>query len=373
MGHDLHPRPGRPRPDHARQEAERVAAGYSQPRPVNELVDKLRQEWDSEARDIDALADAVPLRDKLRQIAQLRRQQPGEIEPLEAHYQQARETQTLAHARADYSQTVIAAETRQVRDAILAAWNTQRSAAAANARRALDGPGRLGLKLPAVNRANEALAHWSVSWQPIIPTMPTGHADIARFADRADDTPRIYAAVEDYARRQAQVRHPEHQHHAAEAAAPDRGVEQAWLQLRGARRDHQHQLADFGRLGHTTEPDCHLAQAEREIAAIHRRLTGTRVRITQLGLSLAAAQPEVRDHPGLLDESPLRLDHRTASVQGARTSWSAERVAKQQAAQRETVDRIAVGLGAREQQPIETWRQHDPGPTPAPSDQGIGR
>jgi len=47
-------------PGHARREAERTAARYAQPRPVSELIDNLRQEWDSEARDLDWLTNAAP-------------------------------------------------------------------------------------------------------------------------------------------------------------------------------------------------------------------------------------------------------------------------------------------------------------------------
>ncbi len=64
---------------HARQAAERAAAGYTKTRPVSELLDALRQEWDSEAHDLEWLTDTLPRRDNLHQIAQLRRQlnRPG--------------------------------------------------------------------------------------------------------------------------------------------------------------------------------------------------------------------------------------------------------------------------------------------------------
>lgn len=129
-------------------------------------------------------------------------------------------TQPVGTVPADHSHTAVAAEAEHDRAALLAAWNAQRGQAHANARGVLDGPGQLGLKRAAVNRANEALARWAVTWHPIIPDIPAGHADIARFADRADDNLTVYAAVEDYAGRQAAARHPGHQHHAAQAAAP---------------------------------------------------------------------------------------------------------------------------------------------------------
>ncbi len=333
------------------------------------------QEWDNEARDLDWLADAVPLRDTLGQIAQLRREHAAEIAPLEATYRQARETQSTAKSLADYSERVIAVETEQNRDALLADWHAQRPAAHANARTVLDGLGRLGLKLPAVNRANEALARWSVSWQPIIPTIPTGHAEIARFADRADDTPRIYAAVDHHARRRAEARHPEHPHQVAEAAAADRGVAQAWLELRDTQSRHQRKLADYGNLAHTGSPDERLAQIEQQIATTQHRLAETRERISHLERELATPQRDaVSGHRWRPDNSPARPGQPADAVHAARTNWSAELAAKQQAAQREIAHRIAVALAAREQQQrSETWRQHEPAPIPVMPDHGIGR
>jgi len=346
-------------PGHARQAAERAAAGYAKTRPVSELLDALRQGWDSEARDVDVLADTLPRRDNLRQIAQLRLQQPGEIEPVEARYEQARETRSLARALAEHSETAIAAETEQNRDALLAEWNAQRPAAQANARKVLDGPGRLGLKLPAVNRANEALARWSVSWQPIIPSMPTGHAEIARFADRADDTPRIHATVTDYARRQAEARHPEHERHAAEAVAADHGVQQAWLELRDTQSRHHNQLDYFGRIGHTATPEQDLAEIEQQIATAQQRLSETRERITQLEHSLATVRADpIGCDAGRAEDSRAWLGRPADPVHAARIDWAADRVTKQQAAQHETAHRIAAAMPSPEQQRGEAWRRH---------------
>jgi len=299
---------------------------------------------------------------------------PGEIAPLEATYRQAREIQSMAKGMADHSETVIAVETEQNREALLAEWTAQRPAAHANARTVLDGPGRIGLKLPAVNRAKEALGRWSVRWQPIIPAMPTGHADIARFADRADDTPRIYKAVDDYARRRAESRYPEHQHHAADAAATDRGVREAWLQLRETQRRHQHQLGDFGRLGHTATPEQHFAQIEQQIAAAKQQLAETREQIAQLEHSLATTQLDAVDgHLGRTNNHPVRVDQPSDPVDAARTNWSAERVTKQQAAQQATAHRIAVASIASEQEHRETWREHDPGRSQALPGHGVDR
>ncbi len=359
-------------PDHARHAAEHATAQYAQTRPVSEIIGALRQEWDSEAHDVDVLARAVPLRDDLRQIAQLQRRQADENGPLEARYRQAGEARSLADATVDHSASVIAAETEHRRDALLTAWNAQRTEAHANARTALDGPGRLGLKWPAVNRAHEALARWAIEWQPIIPTMPTGHARIAGLADRADDTPRVYAALEDHARRQAQAGHPEHAGDVAHAAATHREALQALGELREARGRYQRELGYYGRLGDTEDPGQRLTHIERQIAGAEERLGGSRERIAHLeGRIAAAGTGGSREAPVQLDTS--RRGPPADAVLAARRQWLDERDAAQHAARLERAHAVATADSPRESQSHETWRRHEPAPGPAVPDQGISR
>jgi hypothetical protein len=359
-------------PDHARQAAERAAAQYAQPRPVSEIIAALRQEWDSEAHGLDVLAWAAPLRDDLRQIAQLQQRQAIEIAPLEERYERTREARSPANATVDHSAAVIAAETEHHRDALLTAWNTQRGDAQVNARTVLDGPGRLSLKWSPVNRANEALARWAVEWQPIIPTMPTRHAQIARFADRADHTASIYAAVEDYARRQAEARHPEHQRHIARAAAADRAAVQASGALYDTRARHRQELDYYGTIGHTEDPDKRLAQIGRQIAATEERLGDSRERIAHLEGRIAAAGTRGgQAAPVQLDTSRLGLP--ADAVLSARGHWLDERDAAQHAARLKRAHAVATADSPRESQRQETWRRHEHAPGPAVPDQGISR
>jgi len=372
VGHHVQPRPGRPRtrprPPRCRARRRRLR----QPRPASEIIRALRQEWDSEAHDVDVLAWAVPLRDDLRQIAQLQRRQADEIGPLEARYRQAGDARSLADATVDHSGAVIAAETEHRRDALLTVWNAQRQEAHANARTALDGPGRLGLRWPAVNRANEALARWAIKWQPIIPTMPTGHEAMARFADRADDTARIYAAVEDYARRQAQARHPEHTRNVAHASATHRDAVQALGELLDARGRCQEALGYYGRLGHTEDPGQRLTQIERQIADAEQRLGESRERIAHLeGCIAAVGTGGSREAPVQLDTSRPRLP--SDAVLSARRQWLDERDAAQHAARLERAHAAATTGSPRESQSQETWRRHEPAPRLAGPNQGISR
>ena len=71
--------------------------------------------------------------------------------------------------------------------------------------------------------------------------------------------------------------------------------------------------------------------------------------------------------------SPLGLGQPADAVQAVRTQWSAERAAEQQAARREAAHRIAAVESAHDQERGETWRRHEPRPTPARTHDGIGR
>ena len=358
-------------PMHARRAAEHAVAQYGSPDTVEHLIAALRREWDREADDVAVLAWAVPRRDDLRQIAQLQSEHAAEIGPLEARYRQAQEARTLATERAKHSHTIVATEIEHHREALLAAWNTQRPKASANARTVLDGPGRLGLRWAAVNRATDALARWAVEWQPIIPAMPTDHAEIARFANRADDTPRIYAAIDEFARGQAAARHPEHDRHAAQAAAADRVAVQASEKLYDTRARHQRELGYYGRLGDTRNPGERFAEAEKQVNTTEQRLEGSRDRMAHLEASLTAAAPG--GQAGRPRAQTLRLGQPADAVLAARRHWLDERDAEQQAARLRSMHRMAIADDQRESQSQGTWRRHEYGFGPEVTDHGIGR
>jgi exodeoxyribonuclease V alpha subunit len=160
----------------------------------------------------------------LQALTRINLEHATRIAPLRAAEQAARAASEQAEAALHASTTRIDAETVSFRDAMLAAWEEQSRAAEVHARTVLRGPGRLGLKLLAVNRAQEELARWSVAWQPIIVDMPHAHEEIARYADGWENRPRIHTAVENYARTLAETRHPEH---SVLLAAAERARDQA--------------------------------------------------------------------------------------------------------------------------------------------------
>lgn len=154
------------------------------------------------------------------------------------------------------------------------------------------GPGRLGLRLAAVNRATEALARWSVDWQPYLAAMPTDSVQIAHYASWADDRPRLRDGFEDYATRQAEHAHPEHQslETAAETAAAHH--QRASLAYTDTRRHHRDQLAYYGAIAHSDDPSARLGRLERDISATQAELATTQHAIAGL-----AAEPALTAQP----------------------------------------------------------------------------
>jgi len=278
-------------PGHAAEQAAREAANYAQTRPLDDVLVDLHEAWDVEQRCLERLARDEPRRDALREIAALRRDQPDELATSEARVQQTRIESQRAHHRAELSGALIAHEAERIRDTLMHEWDGQRDAARDAAQVVRAGPGRLGLRLAAVNRATELLAHWSVTWQPCLPAMPTTSAHIAHYASWADDTPRLWAAFDDYARQRAAHAHPEHAPVQAAAETAATAHSQAWRAYADTRR-RQDQLTWYGSLAHTTDPDEHLSQLQRDLTTTESELATAQQRLTTL-----FAEPALRAQP----------------------------------------------------------------------------
>ena len=162
-----------------------------------------------------------------------------------------------------------------------------------------------------VNRAQEELARWSVAWQPIIPDMPHGHEEIARYADRSQNRARIYTAVETYARTVAETHHPEHPVLLAAAQRAREHADHASNAVWDAKGDYHDRL-----VGHFTDavpdPDARLTELDQRTTAARDELTRTRARIDQLEQAIHAATRE----PNPCESDPLHAtpsgDHRPA-------------------------------------------------------------
>ena len=371
-------------PAAARQTAERDAGRYATPEPRPEQTDPtvpvpllrdLRRAWDVEARCLDFLDAAEPQRDDLRAVTRINLEHATRITPLRAAEQAARAVAEQAEAALRASTTRIDAETASARDAMLAAWDEQRRAAQVHARTVLRGPGRLGLKLLAVNRAQEELARWSVAWQPIIADMPHAHEEIARYADRWENRLRIRTAVENYARTLAETRHSERPvllaavQHAREQA--DHASHAVW----DAKGDYHDWLA-----GHFTvavpDPDARLTELDQQMTAARDQLARTRARIDQLEQAIRTATRE----PGPPEAAPGG-DHRTADrgpnigaspvdpITAAREHWSQDRTAREGAAIQRATQRLTDDYVVP---PTHSHDRHPPTPDHSREGRSIG-
>jgi hypothetical protein len=280
---------------HAARLAAAEAARYAEQRPLEQALAELHSAWTAEQSCLDRLAHDLPRQDALRQIVALESAYADRAAALTDAYRQTGIDVRHATARADACGAAVTAETDRIRDTLLASWDTARDAARQAAHVVLDGPGRLRLRRAAVNRAGQQLVDWADAWRPYLPAMPTDPQQIARLADRSDDRPRLWNAIDQYARHRAEQAHPEHRQlrEAADAACLAHG--DAWRAVADARREHEHRLARFGSLAGTLDPAEQLSDADRDVAAAHTELARARARIARLTSEPAVlAQPACR-------------------------------------------------------------------------------
>ncbi len=267
---------------HAGEQAARDAANYAQPRPLNQVLDDLHDTWAREAPCLERLDRVEPRRDMLREIVVLRRDQPAELATAEDRYRSARTSNAQATSQLKHAETLIAGETEGYRDRLLAEWDADRDPARQAADLVNRGGGPLGLRLPAVNRAREELARWSVTWQPYLPDMPTTNQHIAHYAARSDNQLRIRAAFENHAHQAAPGAHPERRGLAAAAQTADTELTAAWRDLTDTRHRHESQLGRYGALGHTADPDTRLTRIESDVTATRGELDAVQQHIGRL-------------------------------------------------------------------------------------------
>jgi chromosome segregation ATPase len=294
-------------PGHAGVLAAREAANYAQPGPLDQVLAELHGVWEREARCLQRLQREEARRDDFREIVVLRRTLPAELAPVEQRYQHARTVHAQATQRRDRSDALIARDTARLRDHLLSAWDGDRNAASLAAHVVEHGPGRLGLRLAAVNRAREELARWSVKWQLYLPDMPTHNDHVVRYADHADNHARIWQAFEDYAHQHVEAAHPERATIAITAEIANTEVAAAWRSLAHLRQRHDQQLGWYGSLGRTDDADAHLERLEHAVTATRAELATVQEQIGRL-----SADPAIRALPAGHQEArprAMRADH----------------------------------------------------------------
>jgi hypothetical protein len=279
-------------PAHAATRTAAQVAGYTVARPLDRVLDELREAWRAQADAQRELQRATALRERIGEVIALRERCEQALAPLETGEAHTRSTAEQARAEAARSTAVVEEHARQLHDQLLQHWDQQREQARHAGEVLLAGAGRLGHRLLAVNRATETLASWSTSWQPYLPTMPTSTERIARYATWPHNRQRIVDAFATYARSQAEHAHPDHR--SVQQAADH--AQQRWQQARHAsyqlRSHYDTQLYSYGALAHADDLDQRLNQADEQVGERHAQLDRVNRRLDRLSHEpTIAAQP----------------------------------------------------------------------------------
>ena len=259
--------------------------------PGGDLITALRRAWNVEATHVEWLQRAQTVRDQLRAVADLRRQQAIETAPLHAAHAQATAAARAADAAVAANTETMTTEAEQLRRQVQAAWDAEQPAAGRHAITVLTGPGRFGIHTLAVNRSAEELARWAVRWQPILPAVPTVHREIARYAAGHTNTPPAHEQIQQYATAQVAARHPEHQLLTAAAHTAHQHADHTARQLHQTETRYAAALARHGNHAHTPNAAARLADLEPDITARQETLQTTRDTITRLETALRARRP----------------------------------------------------------------------------------
>jgi len=280
-------------PAHAAQLASREAQRYAPQRPLDDVLNELHQAWTVEANTQTRLDDARGRRDLLRDIVAISGQRDADLPELHRAHRAARTAAASTAARLQDLELVVVANAADLAARLKTDWDTQRQTARDAAQTVHRGIGRLGQRRVAVRDARDELEHWSASWRPYVPSMPTSIDQVVRFAAWFDDTPRHHEHFDDYARVAAEQAHPDY---LAVRQAADDAREHERTTLQTVRQTEQHYsiaLQHYGALGHADDPAGRLADVERAIAVDETTLANARGRIAAL-----RAEPTLRAKPG---------------------------------------------------------------------------
>jgi exodeoxyribonuclease V alpha subunit len=259
-------------PAAARQGVHRESAGYAPPRPLPDVIDDLRQAWELQADAENVLAQWRPVLEQALGAAprvaaeqaawNAYRDSCGQLEAARA-----------ALASAEHATTESA---EQLAEQLHAAWETQRLAAHADARRIQQGSGLLGHGRRDIRVATDRLGHWADGWQPILGDLRQEPGGLVRFAARHPGNDHITARLRDYAHTQASAAAGGHtREHDAVAHAQQRrdDAHHAW---QAHTRHHTGQGMRHGRRFTTPEDIAQLRQvidtAEQHLDRAHQQL-----------------------------------------------------------------------------------------------------
>ncbi len=287
----------------AAAEAER----YARLRPLDQVLDELRQAWTTEAAAQSRLDDARQSRELLRDIVTLTQYRDADLPPLRRAHDEARLTAQSTAETLRRLERAMTAHADEQAMTLQAAWDAQRQGARDAAQTVRHGTGRLGQRRAAVRHAYADLDEWSTAWGPYVPAMPAELDQVVAFASWFDDTPCHHEAIRTHARAIIEQAHP---HYLAVRAAAQQAADAktaTWTALRQTEQHYSIALQHHGSLGHVEDPDQRLADTEAAIAADDATLATVRARISAL-----RAEPTLRTQRGDV-------------VEQARTEWATDR------------------------------------------------
>jgi hypothetical protein len=266
-------------PDHARREAEREAARYAEPRPLEQVISELRAAWDAQAA---AAATLAQLRPQLERAVEAEPRVAAD----QAASQAARAVATAAQQELDtardrlaVSEQAIQASADQIAARVRGAWDEQRPAAQAAARRIQAGTGRFGRGRADIAAASERLEQWAQAWQPVLGDLHQRFGGLLGFAGQHALNDSVTAPIRDYAQTQAVQAHPEH---AAYQVAVQHASDQAHAASMAHREIVREQDRRQHREDHLATPDNierirrHISIAEHALAAAEQQLAPLR-------------------------------------------------------------------------------------------------
>jgi exodeoxyribonuclease V alpha subunit len=299
-------------PAHAAQLAAREADRYARQRPLDDVLDELRQAWTVRANAQARLADARERRDLLRDVVAIIERRDAVLPDLQRAYVGARATAESSAAQLRQLEPVIAAHANDLAATFKSEWDAQRQSAREAAQTVRHGTGRLGQRRAAVRQAREYIEHWAETWRLYLPAVPIALDQVVSFAAWFDDTPRHHEALDVYARTAAEQAHPDYLAARETAQDASEAKTSVWYELRDAQQHYSMALQHYGALGSVDDPAARLATVGRSIASDEAVLAGANDRINALRAepTLRAQPPEVVDLARV--QWAIERDHRAA-------------------------------------------------------------
>jgi thymidine kinase len=311
-------------PAAARQDAARAAAGYAQPRPLDDLLAQLHEEWGERAEAQETLDYARPRLDGA--ITAYQHYQAA-VGPALARTRAANTALTDAQARLATSRQGIERDAERIAGDLRTTWTSERSAVQTAAQRVQAGTGRFGCGCGEVDAAQQRLQRWQQRWAPVLGELPQRFGGLVPYAAHPPSFDSITEAITDHAQDLARSAHPNHR---AEQAA----AEAARTEAHSASNAHHAAFLDWGNTANDyadwADPD-RITRLRQRITDAETRLTTAQQRITDLETDAAiTTQP---DPPGWLatHHTTWRIDRDTEDEQRHQAALAAEHAAAERA------------------------------------------